>query len=445
MKTLQIMMAKGKPQNQKNLFQPVLMEFINPEHELVILSSRIDWQSYENEFAPLYSHTGRPAKTVRLMVSFLLLKRMYNLSDEKVVEAWVQNPYFQYFSGMAEFQWQPPIDPSELVHFRNRIGEPGANFILQQSIQLHGGSKDTYVLIDTTAQEKNITYPTDAKLRVKIIEKCREIAITHNIQLRQSYTQVVKRLQQEQRFGHNPKRRKKANKARNKLKTIAGRLVRELFRKLPEELLARYKNKLELYEQVLGQKRSDKQKIYSLHEPEVACIAKGKAHKPYEFGSKVSIVLSPTKGIILGAVNFTGNPHDSKTLDKALENVKQVAGIVPKEAYCDRGYRGPKAVGETDIITPRKAKTAYQKIKYRKRFTKRTSIEPIIGHLKEDHRMAVNYLKGVVGDQMNAILAAAGFNYRKMLNQIRSAIFWLIEKLLQWASLLSQRHHLLTS
>ena len=426
------MMSENKPQNQKNLFNPLLKEFINPEHELVKLSGRINWTAYENEFQELYSHTGRPAKTVRLMVSFLLLKRLYNLSDEKVVEAWVQNPYFQYFSGMAEFQWNPLIDPSELVHFRKRIGEKGAEFILKQSIELHGASEDKYVVIDTTAQEKNITFPTDSKLRIKIINQCRDIANKHQVPLRQSYVRVVKQLKQEQRFGHHPRRRKKANNARKKLKTIAGRLVRELRRKLPEELQEQYERKLKLFEKVLEQKREDKNKIYSLHEPEVACIAKGKAHKPYEFGSKVSFALSPSKGIILGAVNFTGNPHDSKTVEQTLENMKVVAELEPKEAYGDRGYRGKKKIGKTEIITPRPGKTTYQKRKLKKRFGERTGIEPIIGHIKHDHRMVRNYLKGVIGDQMNAILAAAGFNYRKMLNQIKEEIYFFILKLIQW-------------
>lgn len=438
-------MSENKPQNQKDLFQPLLKEFINPEHELVVLSGKINWKAYEDEFRELYSHTGRPAKTVRLMASLLLLKRLYDLSDEKVVEAWVQNPYFQFFSGMAEFQWKPPIDPSELVHFRNRIGQQGATFIMKQSIQLHGGSEDKYVLIDTTAQEKNITYPTDSKLRIKIIDQCRDIAGKHQIPLRQSYVRVVKQLKQEQRFGHHPRRRKKARKARKKLKTIAGRLVRELGRKLPEELLEQYRAKLDLFETVLEQKRHDKNKTYSLHEPEVACIAKGKAHKPYEFGSKVSFVLSPSKGIILGTVNFTGNPHDSNTLEAALDNLQAVAALEPPKAYCDRGYRGKKKIGQTEIITPRKGKTPYQRRKLRKRFGERTGIEPIIGHIKHDHRMARNYLKGVIGDQMNAILAAAGFNYRKMLNQIKEAIYFLLEKLLHWASLNPKKCLILSS
>lgn len=422
------MMSDNKPQNQKNVFQPLLKEFIDPEHELVKLAGQIDWNTYEDKFRSLYSHTGRPAKNVRLMVSLLLLKRMYDLSDERLVEVWVQNPYYQYFSGMAEFQWKAPIDPSELVHFRKRIGQEGAKFIMRQSINLHGGSQDSYVIADTTAQEKNITYPTDAKLYMKIIEKCREMAGQHDVKLRQSYVRVVKNQKQDLRFGHHPKRKKKARKANRKLKTIAGRLVRELRRKLPSGELELQEQRLDLFDRVLAQKRKDKNKVYSLHEPDVACIAKGKSHQPYEFGSKVAFVLSPSKGIILSAVNFTGNPHDSKTLAPSLENLRENTSLEPEEAYVDRGYRGKKQIEATKIITPRKGRSAYEKRKYKKRFGERTGIEPIIGHIKNEHRMARNYLKGVAGDQINAILAAAGFNYRKMLNQIKEEIYFAILK-----------------
>ncbi|NQU88389.1 MAG: transposase [Mariniphaga sp.] len=196
-------------QGQRNLFRPILKEIVNPEHELVILSHQINWQEFEDGFNPLYSNTGQPGVPIRSMVGILLLKRIYNLGDETVMAQCVQNPYFQYFCGESEFQWKPPCDPSDMVHFRKRIGKEGAEKIFGVSVNTRKEEiKTRDLLVDTTAQEKNITYPTDAKLLVKVIAACNKIAKQERIKQRQSYKRTVKKLLLAQRFTHHPKRKK---------------------------------------------------------------------------------------------------------------------------------------------------------------------------------------------------------------------------------------------
>ncbi len=416
------MLGKSAHQEQKNLFQPLLKEFININHELVLLSEEISWKELEREFSPLYSNTGTPSMPVRLMSGLLILKQLYNLGDETVMESWIQNPYFQFFCGAAHFQWQQPCDPSDLVHFRKRIGEKGIEKIFAQSISIHGKQgQSKNVNVDTTAQEKNITFPTDTKLRKKIIDKCVSIAKKENIELRQSYKCTVKKQLIQSRFSHHPKRKKQARAAQRKIKTIAARLVRELYRKLSQEKITFYKNDLELFTRVLNQQKDDANKIYSLHEPEVSCIAKGKSHKPYEFGNKASIATTQNGNIIVAAVSFQGNPHDSKTLDKTLQQHERITGTQATSANVDRGYRGVKQIRTTQIIMPDNGQknTPYQKQKMRKRFRRRASIEPVISHMKHQYRMLTNYLKGATGDAINIMMSAAAFNFKSWMNKIK--------------------------
>ena len=424
------MIGKPPDQNQKDLFRPLLKEFINLQHPLALLSEKMDWKQLENEFAPLYSDTGTPAMPIRLMSGLLILKQLFDLGDETVIPEWIRDPYFQYFCGEAYFNWEQPCDPSDLVHFRKRIGETGIEKIFQQSISIHGKkAQSEEIVIDTTAQEKNITFPTDTKLRKKIIDKCVKIAQKENIELRQSYRRTVKKLLLKNRFSHHPKRQKEARKAQRKIHTISSRLVRELKRKFNEEQQQKYSEEIFLFEKVLNQKKQDKNKIYSLHEPEVSCIAKGKIHKPYEFGSKASFAITKNTNLIVSAVDFSGNPHDSKTLQATLNQHEKLTGKRAKIAIVDRGYQGKKIVDGTQILMPdkEKNKTAYEKIKARKRFRRRAAIEPIIGHLKHQYRMAKNYLKGKIGDKINVMLAAAAFNFKSWLNKITQKLFFVLD------------------
>lgn len=366
-----------------------------------------------------------------------MLKHLFDQSDESVLERWVENPYWQYFTGEEFFQHKPPFDPTDFVYFRKRMGQEGMEKILSLSVKLHPGSEqEGELLFDTTVQEKDITYPTDDKLAVKIIEYCRDYARCEGIKLRQSYVRVVKKHVRALHNGSHPKRRKNAARSRRKLKTIAGRLVRELRRKMDEHVIVHYEEILAMFEQVLAQQRNDKDKRYSLHEPDVWCIAKGKAHRKYEFGNKVSVACTAKSLVVMGVKSFEGTPYDGHTLEESLAQVERVreplGGERPSDAVCDRGYRGKKKIGSTDVHIPSrssKSHTAYQKRKLRERFRRRAAIEPIIGHLKADHRMGRNFLDFAIGNMVNALMAGAAFNFKKRLKQISSAFFRLLSSL----------------
>ena len=348
------MLAKKKNTSQMGFYSS-FAEQLNYQHPLYQLANLIRWNIFEETFSKYYSATqGKPAKPIRLMVSLLILKQVRNLSDESVVEQWSENSYYQYFSGEDFFTPQPPCVATELVEFRKRIGSEGVELILKESIYVNGKDADDENLSgDTTIQEKNITYPTDDKLYKKIIKECRAIADNELLELRQSYTQTVKKLSIIQRFRKNKHGAGAAKKANKKVKTIAGVLVRELHRKLPADKLNKHAHRLALYEKVLAQKRSDSNKTYSLHESHVKCYTKGKAHKQFEFGSKASFLITQTTGVIVGALNFNSTEHDSKTLPKALEQYERLTASTPKNIFVDRGYRGPKTINQTNIFTPK--------------------------------------------------------------------------------------------
>jgi transposase, IS5 family len=405
-----------------------LADQLDQKHPLYQLANKINWSFFDDAFKKHYSEKmGKPAKPIRLMVSLLILKFVRNLSDENLVEHWAENIYFQYFSGEQFFQPNKPCVPTELVAFRLRIGEPGVELILQESIRINEPPEDSnLVSVDTTVQEKNITYPTDDKLYKKIIKKCWKIADKEKIDLRQSYTRVVKKLSNLQRFKGTKHGAKAARKANKKIQIIAGRLVREIARKLPLASLGHYLPSLKLYQRVLSQKRGDSNKIYSLHEPDVKCYSKGKEHKKFEFGSKVSILVDQHTGIIMGAINFTQTLHDSKTIPEALEQYERLNGKEAKDVFVDRGYRGINQYKSSTIHVPKPDKNISRA--QRKKHSRRAAIEPVIGHLKQDYRLCRNYLKGIIGDNMNVILAAAAMNFKRRINLWRTEAMrcWLL-------------------
>lgn len=421
-------------QGQISYMAPHLSNICDPKHPLRILAEKIPWDYFERELASLYSHTGKPAMPIRLMTGLLILKQMNGLGDETVVEKWVENPYFQYFTGEAEFQWRLPFDPSDFVHFRKRIGVEGVEKILQVSIALHGKkAMEKEIVIDTTVQEANITFPTDSKLHSKIIDQCVKIAKVEGVALRRSYKRTVKKHIMAQRFRRHPKNRKRALSSARQLKTIAGRLLRELERKLSVEQKNRIKEKLALFQRVLQQRQNDKKKIYSLHEPGTCCIGKGKEHKKYEFGLKASIALTRNSGIAVGALCFSNNPYDGHTLPEVIKQVGALRGSSPTGAICDRGYRGKSKIDETRVFTPkspRKNATAYEKRKARMRFRRRAGIEPIIGHLKKQFGLGRNFLKGNDGSMMNVMLAAAAFNFKKLMRAWALLCVWILRWIL---------------
>lgn len=409
------MLSKPKNVGQSSLFS-TLTDQLDAKHPLYLLANTIDWNVFESAFSKHYSITmGKPAKPIRLMVALLILKQLRNLSDENIVLAWSENLYFQYFSGGQCFVPKAPCSSTELVEFRKRIGVEGVELILKESIRVNGKDSDDDTLsADTTVQEKNITYPTDIKLHKKIITKCIGIAKAEQIVLRQSYKFTVKNLQTLLRFQHRKNGSSAARKARKKIKTIAGRLVRDVSRKLDAQRLETHKAQLDIYKKVLYQKRGDSNKIYSLHEPNVKCYTKGKEHKKFEFGSKASILVTQSTGVIVGALSFNETLHDSKTLPAVIQQYERLTDKKPKEIYVDRGYRGPKQVDEVNIYVPQTKKEITKA--QRKKHSRRAAIEPVIGHLKQDYRLNRNFLKGDTGDAINLMLSAIAMNFKRVMN-----------------------------
>ena len=395
---------------------------LNQSHPLYKMADKIDWEKFDTAFLPLYcQNNGRPSKPIRLMCGLLILKHLRNLSDESVVEQWSESAYYQYFCGMQEFTPGAPCASSELVHFRHRIGEKGIELIFQESIRVNNEDDDEHhhdtAFIDSTVQEKNITFPTDAKLHKKIVGQVLDLVHKLNLPLRQSYIFVLKGIYRDQRFRHHPKNRKKALKADKKLRTIAGRLVRELKRNLGDNSV--YAEIIQRFQGVLSQRRNSRKKIYSIHEPEVQCISKGKGHKKYEFGNKVSIIRSAT-GIILGAKSFR-NEYDGHTIEASLEQVEYLTQRKIKILAGDRGYRGKKEVNGTQVLipdNPKQSDSRHHRSKKHKLFCKRAGIEPTIGHLKSDHRLGRNFYKGLAGDAINILLAAAAYNFKRAMKAL---------------------------
>lgn len=415
------MLKKTIKTPQEDLFKMKLEYLIDIKHPLVLLADKIRWEKLEGTFENYYSKDyGRPSKPIRLMVSLLILKQMFNESDESVVERWRENPYWQYFSGQEYFQWSLPCEHTELSKFRSRIGEKGVEKIFEESILVHGkAALEKEVIPDTTVQEKNITFPTDTKLQLKVIARCLKIGKENGINWRQSYARTIKKLRFEVRYSRIPSRAKQGRKAINKIKTIAGRLYRELHRKLSNSAKNVYAKILEVMKRVLEQKQDSKNKVYSVHEPEVSCIAKGKEHKKYEFGSKVSILVTKKSGVIVGALNFQGNPYDGKTLEASLEQSERLRGVKAEKAIVDEGYRGRSQINDTEILrVHQREKKGYNKRKWRNWFKRRSSVEAVISHLKSDHRLGRNYLSGTIGDSINLMLSAAAYNFKKIMIEL---------------------------
>ena len=372
------------------------------------------------------------------MVGCLLLKHLYNLGDETLASAWIMNPYMQYFCGRVFFEHQFPCDPSNFVHFRKRIGEKGIEKIFSYSVRMHDAKTSTsnFVLSDTTVQENNTTFPTDAKLCKKVIDYCNKIAENEGIKQRQRYTKVSKQLVRNTYNGKHPKRAKLARKSQRQLKTIAIRLIRELERNFTANKQEFYRESMELYTKAVTQKRNDTDKVYSLHKPFTRCIAKGKAHKQYEFGNKVGLVTTSNKGkkIILGIKAFLQTPYDGHTIEPLLEQMETGGQQLPKELVYDRGGKGKSEIKGVKISipgVPRKTDTAYQKHTKRKKFRTRAAIERIIGHLKSNFRLAQNYLLGETGPQINALLSATAWNMKKMMEILKEKIFFYFSNLIR--------------
>jgi IS5 family transposase len=424
------MRSKDPKSRTGELYKTRLDFLLDQQHALFLLADRINWETFETAFGPLYSEdTGRVALPIRLLVGLHYLKHLFDVSDERVVEVFVENPYWQYFCGCEYFVHELPCHPTTLVKWRQRVGAEKMETLLKATVEAARASgelseKDLEkVAADTTVQEKAIAFPTDARLLWKARRRLVRIARRAGIRLRQTFERVGKKALFRQSQYARARQIKRARAETRTLKTQLGRVIRNVERVVekPQGALA---VALDQAKRIHAQKRDDSNKLYSLHATEVECIAKGKAHKRYEFGCKVGIATTLDSNWVVAITAFHGNPYDGATLKPLIEQVNRMTGVIPKVVSVDRGFRGqahhPK---EVEVILPKKSKP---KGTLRRLLHRRSAIEPVIGHVKIDHRMQRNHLLGKTGDAINAILCGAAFNLRKLLRVFFLFVFrWL--------------------
>jgi IS5 family transposase len=443
------MKHRPRPPEQDDLLRPRLVDLIDLRHELVKLAALIDWEFFEREWAGFFpSTTGRPATSPRLVAGLLYLQHAFRLSDEAMVARWVENPYYQHFTGETFFQHHPPIDPTSLIRWRQRLGEEGVEWLLTKTIE--AGRKSgaveerslEQVAVDTTVMEKAIAHPTDSRLLERARAQLVDLAQEAGVELRQSYARLAPRLAaQIGRYAH-AKQFKRMRKALRTLKGYTGRVLRDLRRQLGEipagPLRERVLDKLVLVSTLLNQMTKGAGKIYSLHEPQVDCISKGKARVRYEFGCKVSVATTLAEGFVVGLRSLPSNPYDGHTLAEALEQVEILTDRRPRLAVVDRGYRG-HGVKTTRVLisgTRRGLTPALAKA-----LRRRSAIEPEIGHMKTDGRLARCGLKGTLGDAIFAVLCGCGHNLRKILTHLRAWLAQILASVLDLSrAMLGLRH-----
>ena len=430
---------------QADLLRSRLDAIIDMDHALVKLSRTIDWSFLEERFGAVYEDKpGRPPLPTRLMAGLAILKHTYDLSDEVLCERWVENPYYQFFCGEEFFQHRLVFDRSSLTRWRQRMGEERLQALLQESLSVATRTEAikpsdlNRVIVDTTVQPKNVMFPTDARLLNRAREILVRLAKGAGIKLRQSYRRMGKfALIKHQRYAH-AKQFKRANRALKTLKTYLGRIIRDIARKseanasmLSDSALARM---LLLARRVLDQKQHQRgPKVYSLHAPEVECIGKGKAHRPYEFGVKVSVAttLAHAKGgqFVTHTKALPGNPYDGHTLETVIPEMEALIGNVIERLLADKGYRGHNAPPDYKfrVFTSGQKRRVTPKIK--RELRRRSAIEPVIGHLKSEHRMGRNYLGHREGDAINAVLAAVGYNFRRLIRWLSLLLSQILDQL----------------
>ena len=413
-----------------DLFRARLENIIDLKHPLVRLARETDWAFFEAAIEPLYAEAGRPGVPVRFMVGLHILKHTFNLSDEKVCAQWVENPYFQHFTGEEYFRHELPHERSVMSRWRERVSEEEVARLLQESLRIahKSGAVRTEdlkrVTVDTTVQPKAITFPTDAKLIYRATVRLGALARRHGMKLRQSYVRVGKlALIKSQRYAHAKQFRRHRRQVKF-LRIRLGRVIRDIARRSEGNAMleAALRDELHLARRVRDQQRRQQApKVYSLHAPEVECIGKGKAHKPYEFGCKVTVATTnaraPGGQFVVHIAALHGNPYDGHTLEAAVAGVRSNTGLEPERIFVDKGYRGHDYAKPLRVFRSGQKRGLTPSIK--RSLRRRSAIEPVIGHMKEDGRLGRNFLKGRHGDRINAILAGVGQNVRLLLRWFR--------------------------
>ncbi len=433
-------MAPHSPQAPApDMFRPRLDEQINMKHPLVRLAVLIDWDEIHRSFAGHFnSGRGRPALSPRLVAGLLYLQHAFDASDEAVVNTWVENPYWQFFTGEVYLRTEAPIDPSSLTRWRKRIGEEGVETLLALTIEaarkagMISKTSVDRVIADTTAMPKAIAHPTDSRLLERAREHMVKLADEGSLTLRQNDNREAPRLAaQVGRYAH-AKQYKRMRKTLRTLRGRVGRVHREIGRKvheLPEEMQHEAKDMLQRAGRILTQKSQDKNKLYALHAPEVECISKGKARTPYEFGVKVTVATTLEEGLVVGMRRVPGNPYDGHILAETPEQVGILADAKPKIAVVDKGDRGVDVDGVRILRSRQKrglTRTLHAMIK------RRSVIEPSNGHMKTDGRLGRNPLKGALGDALHAVICGAGHNIRLLLKRLRLLCADILADLLAW-------------
>ena len=414
---------------QSDFFKARLDQIVDLSHPLARLAATIDWRFLEERFGAVYTDKpGQPPLPTRLMAGLSILKHTHNLSDEELCARWVENPYYQLFCGEEFFRHKLPFDRSSLTRWRKRMGEEKLVALIQESLSAAtrtGAAKPSdfaRVIVDTTVQPKAVAFPTDAKLMHRARERLARLAKRHGVRLRQSYARVGKRaLMAYQRYAH-AKQFKRANRALRRVRTYLGRVLRDIVRKTDGDAALRkvFAEPLSLAFRVRHQRQNQRgRKVYSLHAPEVECVGKGKAHRPYEFGVKVSVAttLARSKGgqFIAHVKALPGAPYDGHTLATVIPEIEAQLGASLARIVADRGYRGHNAPPDHKMKVYISGQRRGVTEAIRRDLRRRSAVEPVIGHAKSEHRMGRNFLKGTHGDAANAVLAAAGYNFRRLL------------------------------
>ena len=444
----------------QDLYRQTLEEMVDPRHPLVVLAGLIPWDELEARVEPLIVRNlrstrsvpqddlfgsslqiagvrggGRPRLPTRLMLSLLYLKHAYNESDESLCARWMDSVSWQFFSGQTYYEPRMPCDPTHICRFRKMIGEEGVEQLLIATIETAVSSNAVKpsefekVIVDSTVLEKAIAHPTDSRLleiaRYQVVKTAKAAGIT----LKQTYAKETLKLRRKAGGYAHARQFNRLRKVVKRQKTILGIVLREIQRKLADSpaessALQRLAVAMQRAERLRTQKPKDKDKLYAFHAPEVSCISKGKARKPYEFGVKSSLAITHKQGLIVGARTFPGNPYDGHTLAAQLEQTRiflENVGTEPKDVFVDLGYRGVDHQNPRVTIHHR-GKQRSMTQEQRRWLKRRQSIEPVFGHLKNDHRMDRNWLKGEVGDAMHAVLCAAGYNIRWLMRAILAGI-----------------------